>query len=540
MDGLMMQQQLQVSALLRHAERHHATQQIVSRRVEGDIHRYTFRDLGVRSRQLAQALGALGVEQATRVGTLAWNGYRHLELYYGTSGSGAVLHTINPRLHPDQLAWIITDAGDEVLFFDINLAPLVAELKPRLPCVRHFVAMTDREHLPTVDDSLCYEDILAAQNGDYEWPELEENTAASLCYTSGTTGNPKGVLYSHRSTVLHSYAIALPDSLNLSARDCVMPVVPMFHVNAWGMPYSACMVGSKIVFPGADLDGASLYQLLESEQVTMTASVPTVWQGLLQYVGDTGRRFTSLARGIVGGAACPPSMLRELEQIHDIQVIHGWGMTETSPFGTAAVLKRHQLELPASDRFAIQGKQGRCVFGIDLKIVGDDGAELPWDGASPGHLLVRGPWVLSHYYGSEATDPLCDGWFPTGDIATIDSDGFMQITDRSKDVIKSGGEWISSIDLENLASTFPGVEHAACVGVAHPRWQERPLLVVTARPGMTISTDDLREYLADHVAKWWVPDAVVVVDAMPIGATGKILKSELRERYQNHLVASRH
>lgn len=539
MNSLMMKQPLLVSSILEHAQRHHGEQEIVSCRTEGDIHRYSFRELAARARKMAQALARLGAGPGTRVGTLAWNGYRHLELYYAASGSGAVLHTLNPRLHPDQLEWIASDAEDQVIFFDLTFLPLIQELAPRLPQVRHFVLMSDSSHLPDAPGGiLAYEDLIDNESGDYQWPLFDEDTPSSLCYTSGTTGNPKGVLYSHRSTVLHSMAVGLPDSMGVSARDSVMPVVPMFHVNAWGLPYTACMVGAKIVFPGAALDGQSLYDLVEAEQVTISASVPTVWQGQLQYTESRGLRFTSLERAVIGGAACPPAMLRQLEETYGVTVIHGWGMTETSPFGTASVLKGKHLGAGDEARYAKQGKQGRCVFGIDLKIVDDGGNEVAWDGASSGHLMVRGHWVLSHYFHKEDQDPLVDGWFPTGDIATIDSDGFMQITDRSKDVIKSGGEWISSIDLENIAMSHPDVALAACVGVFHPKWDERPLLVAVREPGATVSAAELLASFDGQVAKWWVPDDVVFVDSIPLGSTGKIVKAPLREQFRDHLVAA--
>ena len=537
MNGLMMHQPLLVSSLLTHAERHHSRQEIVSRRVEGDLHRYTFSDLATRSRQLAQALEALGVQPGTRVATLAWNGYRHLELYYAVSGSGAVLHTLNPRLHPDQLEWIVADAADTVLFFDLTFLPVIEELAPRLTSVQHFVLMSDRDHLPRDPGALlAYEDLLNAQDGTYDWPVFDEATASSLCYTSGTTGNPKGVLYSHRSTVLHSFAVALPDSVGLSARDSVLPIVPMFHVNAWGLPYAACMVGAKVVFPGPDLDGGALYDLQETEQVTVSASVPTVWQGQLQFVERRNLRFTTLRRAVIGGAACPPAMLRELEETHGVTVVHGWGMTETSPFGTASVLKNTHLQAAPEERYAVQGKQGRCVFGMDLKIVDDTGHELAWDGVSAGHLMARGLWVMSQYFGQAGKDPLVDGWFPTGDIATIDPDGFMQITDRSKDVIKSGGEWISSIEIENIAMGHPDITTAACIGVRHPKWDERPLLVAVRKRGSGLSAEELRAHFEGKMAKWWIPDSVVFADSIPMGATGKMLKAPLRERFQDHLI----
>ena len=535
--GQMMRQPLLISSLLVHAERHHAQQEVVSRRTEGDIHRCTYGELAARSRRLARALQQLGVGFGDRVGTLAWNGYRHLELYYAVSGSGAVLHTLNPRLHADQLAWIANHAEDAVLCFDLTFLPLVESVAPSLRSVRHFVLMTDRAHMPAtsaIPSLLCYEELVAAHDDGFAWPEFDEETASSLCYTSGTTGNPKGVLYSHRSTVLHSLASALPDALNLSARDAILPVVPMFHVNAWGLPYAACMVGAKLVFPGAALDGRSLHTLMEAEGVTLSAGVPTVWQGLLAYLQDTGLALSTMKRTIIGGSACPPAMMRTFEEDFGVQVIHAWGMTELSPLGTVSVPK---TALAPEQQRALQAKQGRAMFGIDMKIVGEDGRELPWDGRSAGELMVRGPWVVQDYFRGEAR-PLVDGWFPTGDVATIDAGGFMQITDRSKDVIKSGGEWIGSIDLENIAVAHPGVAMAACIAARHPRWDERPLLVVVRKPGAQLTGDELLRFYEGKVAKWWIPDDVVFVDAIPLGATGKMLKHRLREQYGEMLAVA--
>jgi len=539
MFGSMMQQPLLVSSLLTHAERHHGDQEVVSRRVEGDIHRYTYRDMAARTRQLANGIAALGVRAGARVGTIAWNGYRHLELYYAVSGSGAVLHTLNPRLHPDQLVWIAEHAEDEVLFFDLSFLPLVEAAAPRLRTVRAFVALTDRAHMParsTVPNLLCYEDLLEAQSTEFTWPVFDENTASSLCYTSGTTGNPKGALYSHRSTVLHTYAIALPDSLNCSAREVILPVVPMFHVNAWGLPYAACMVGAKLVLPGPFLDGRSLYELFEAEGVTMSAGVPTVWQGLLAHVEANNLKFSTMRRTVIGGSACPPAMMQAFQQRHDVNVLHAWGMTELSPLGTACTLKPRHLSLPENERLAIQAKQGRPVFGVDMKIVGEDGAELPHDGVASGELMVRGPWVISSYFKSEGGNPLVDGWFPTGDVATIDGDGFMQITDRSKDVIKSGGEWISSIDLENIAMAHPAVAMAACISARHAKWDERPLLVVVKKPDSELTSAELLASFEGRIARWWMPDDVVFIDALPLGATGKVQKARLRELFGDHLL----
>jgi len=536
--GQMMQQPLLIASLLRHAERHHGSQEVVSRRVEGDIHRCTYAELAARSRRLAQALAALGVGNGSRVGTIAWNGYRHLELYYAVSGSGAVLHTLNPRLHADQLVWIADHAEDQVLCFDLSFLPLVEAVASRLATVKHFVLMTDRGHMPAdskIPGLLCYEDLIDSQADDhFDWPEFDEQTASSLCYTSGTTGHPKGVLYSHRSTVLHTMASALPDALNISARDVVLPVVPMFHVNAWGLPYSACLVGAKLVFPGPGLDGKSLHELFESEGVTVSAGVPTVWQGLLAHVTSNGLKFSTMRRTIIGGSACPPAMMSAFEDTFGVQVIHAWGMTELSPIGTVGILKGPQLKLPVEQRRAIQAKQGRGVFGIDMKIVGEDGQELPWDGQASGELLVRGHWVVDRYIRGDQS-PLIDGWFPTGDVATIDADGFMNITDRAKDVIKSGGEWIGSIDIENIAMAHPAVLMAACIAARHPKWDERPLLVVVKKPGTELTRDALLGFFEGKIAKWWTPDDVVFVDAIPLGATGKMLKHRLREQFQDHL-----
>ena len=540
--GLMMQQPLLISSLLVHAERHHGEQEVVSRRVEGDLHRQSFRELAARSRRMANAMKALGVADGERVGTLAWNGHRHMELYYAVSGMGAVLHTLNPRLHPEQLAWIANHAEDKVLCFDMTFLPLVEAVAAHLPGVRQFIAMTGRANMPAaskIPGLLCYEELLEAASDRYDWPQFDENRASSLCYTSGTTGNPKGALYSHRSTVLHTYAAALPDSLNLSSRDTVLPVVPMFHVNAWGLPYAACMVGAKLVFPGPHLDGKSLHELFEGEKVTVSAGVPTVWQGLLAYVGQNQLRFGTMKRTVIGGSACPPVMMKTFQDTYGVEVLHAWGMTELSPLGTAGVLKGHQAGLDPLARMAVQAKQGRGIFGIDMKIVGEDGAELPWDGKASGELLVRGPWVIREYLGGEGGSPLRvdaagQGWFPTGDVATIDADGFMQITDRSKDVIKSGGEWISSIDIENIAMAHPAIAMAACVGMPHPKWDERPIVAVVKRPGTEVTRDELLAFYEGKTAKWQIPDDVVFVDAIPLGATGKMLKTKLREQLKDY------
>jgi len=537
MHGLMMQQPLLISSLIVHAERHHGDQQVVSRRVEGDIHRTTYRELAARSRRMAKALAALGVKAGERCATLAWNGHRHMELYYAVSGSGAVLHTLNPRLHPDQVVYIADHAEDQVLFFDLTFLPLIEAIASRTKTIRRFVAMTDRAHMPAsskVEGLLCYEELLEAQDDAFDWPLLDENSASSLCYTSGTTGNPKGVLYSHRSTLLHTFAIALPDTLNCSARDTILPVVPMFHVNAWGLPYAACMMGSKMVFPGPGLDGKSLHELFENEGVTMSAGVPTVWQGLLGYVEANGLKFSTMRRTVIGGSACPPAMMHAFQDKYDVQVIHAWGMTEMSPVGTAAILKAKHMAASPEERFAVQSTQGRAVYGVDMKVVGDDGEELPWDGKTSGEVLVKGPWILDQYFRGEGGDPKRNGWFPTGDVANIDADGYMHITDRSKDVIKSGGEWIGSIDLENIAMAHPAVAMAACIAAFHPKWDERPLLVVVKKPGAELTREELLQFYEGRIAKWWTPDDVVFVDAIPLGATGKMQKNKLRELLKDH------
>ena len=537
MHGLMMNAPLLISSLIRHASEHHGDTEIVSRLTEGGIHRYTYADAHKRSRQLANALITLGIQPGDRIGTLAWNGFRHFETYFAVSGMGAVLHTINPRLFPEQIAYIVNHADDQYVFFDITFSALIDGIAPHCKNVKGWVAMTDRTHMPIMQTSgvLCFEELLAAASDQYEWPTFDENTASSLCYTSGTTGNPKGVLYSHRTTILHTYAIALPDVMNLSARDVILPVVPMFHVNAWGTPYACAMVGAKIVFPGAGLDGASLHELFESEGVTLSAGVPTVWLGLLNYVKQNNLKFTTMNRTVIGGSACPPAMIKTFQDDYGVRVLHAWGMTEMSPLGTLNTFKEKHFKLNEAERFAIQQKQGRAIFGVEMRIIGSDGKDLPHDGKAFGDLLVRGPWIVREYFKSEGGDPLTpDGWFPTGDVATIDPDGFLQITDRSKDVIKSGGEWISSIDLENLAIAHPAVAEAAVIGIVHPKWDERPLLVIVKKAGASVSKEDLLKFFEGKIAKWWMPDDVAFVDQLPHTATGKLLKTKLREDFKDY------
>jgi fatty-acyl-CoA synthase len=541
MMGQMMSQPLLISSIIEFASRHYGHVEIVSRRVEGDLHRYTYRDCHQRARRAAHALQGLGVKMGDRVATLAWNGYRHMELYYAVSGSGAVLHTINPRLHPEQIGYIANHAEDQYLFFDLTFLPLIEAVAAHCKTVKAFVLMADRDRMPQetkIPNLLCYEDLIASSSDDYEWPLFDENSAASLCYTSGTTGNPKGALYSHRSTVLHSYGSAMPNALNVSAADTVLPVVPMFHVNAWGLPYSVLLSGAKLVFPGAALDGKSLYELFESEGVTFSAGVPTVWLGLVNYVLQNNLEFTTFKRTVIGGSACPPAMMDTLIDKLGVQVIHAWGMTEMSPLGTAGGLQAKHMALPKDEQRKILQKQGHAIYGVDMKIVNDDGAELPWDGSTYGHLLVKGPWIISSYFKNEGGDVLQDGWFPTGDVATIDADGYMQITDRSKDVIKSGGEWIGTIDLENIATAHPAVLQAACIGIAHPKWDERPLLLVIKRPGQEVTRSELLAFFEGKIAKFWMPDDVAFIEALPMGATGKIQKNKLREQFRDYKLPS--
>ena len=535
MQGLMMDVPLLVSSLLEHADRNHGDTEIVSRTVEGPIHRYTYREAHARARRLAAALERLGVRPSDRVGTIAWNGYRHFELYFGVSGSGAVVHTINPRLFAEQLAYIVNHAEDAFVAFDICFAGLVEKLAPSCPRVKGWIAMTDRAHMPqaAIRDLHCYEELLAAEGEDFAWPAFDENSAAGLCYTSGTTGNPKGVLFSHRSSVLHAYAISLPDCCDYSSRSVVLPIVPMFHVNAWGIPYAAPLVGAKLVMPGPGLDGASLYELFETEKVNRSSGVPTVWLGLINYMKPKGLRFSTLEATVIGGAAVPPAMVKTLNEDFGVRVLHGWGMTEMSPVGTVNTPKAKHASLCADEKFALSLKQGRPPYGVRMKIVDADGRELPRDGVAFGDLLVRGPTIVRAYFKGEGGDPLRDGWFPTGDVGTIDADGYLQITDRSKDVIKSGGEWISSIELENVAMGHPAVAEAAVIGVHHPKWNERPLLVVVKKPGAEVTREALLQYYQGRVAKWWLPDDVVFVDQLPHTATGKLSKMSLRDQLKD-------
>ncbi|WP_137148634.1 long-chain-fatty-acid--CoA ligase [Mycolicibacterium sp. CR10] len=541
--GLMQDRPLMISSLIEHAAAFHSDTEIVSRLPEGHVRRATWSQIGDASKQVANALAELGIEQGDRVGTLAWNSDRHLALYFGVSGSGAVMHTVNPRLFPDQISYIINHAEDQVLFFDITFAPLVSQLAPELSTVRTFVVMTDREHMPDIpgiaaDRLLCWDEFIGSQSTHYDWPEFDERSASSLCYTSGTTGNPKGVLYSHRSTMLHTLMTAARDAIDIHSGSVILLVVPMFHANAWGTPYTAAMVGAKLVMPGPHLDGESVYQLMKSEGVNQSQGVPTVWMMLFSYLDEhpeidpheLGLRYAG-----TGGAALPLSMIERFERDFGAQAFQGWGMTETSPLCVIGRPLPKHAGLDAAEIAQIKLKQGRGVCGVELKIVDDDGNRLPWDGKAFGEVWVRGPWIASGYFRGEGGDKLdAEGYFPTGDVATIDPDGYLQLVDRAKDVIKSGGEWVSSIDLENAAMGHPAVAEAAVIGVPHPKWQERPVLLAVLRKGHSATREELLEYLSGEVVKWWLPDDVIFVDELPHTATGKVLKIELRKQYRDH------
>ncbi len=542
--GLMQDRPLLISSLVEHAATFHPNTEIVSRLPEGSEHRTNWGEMCLLSRQVAQAMQVLGVKQGDRVGTLAWNSFRHLALYYGVSGSGAVLHTVNPRLFPEQIDYIINHAEDQVLFFDVTFAALVVQLAPLLKSVRHFVVMTDRAHMPDIalPHLHCFDELMAAQSTSHTWPEFDERSASSLCYTSGTTGNPKGVLYSHRSTLLHTLMELAPDTFGISSAETLLLIVPMFHANAWGAPYAAAMVGAKLVLPGPHLDGESIVKLMHQERVTFSQGVPTVWLMLFQYLDahpELDPQTLGVKRVGIGGAAVSRAMLERFEQQFGAEVVQGWGMTETSPIGVISKLLPKHAQTPAEDLVKVKLKQGRGVWGVDLKIVGENGESLPWDGVAFGHLHVRGPWVTSGYFKSEGGQVLdAEGYFPTGDVATIDPDGYLQLVDRAKDVIKSGGEWISSIDVELCANSHPAVAEAAVIGVSHPKWQERPLMLVVRRAGASVTSDALMTHLASRIAKWWLPDEIVFVDELPHTATGKILKTKLRETYKDHRLSS--
>ncbi len=540
MQGMMMERPLLISSLLDHAADYYGRREVVSVTADDPSHRTNYQEISRRAKQLANALSSrFGIKPGDRVATLAWNDYRHLEIYFGVSGMGAVCHTINPRLFADQIVYIMNHAEDRLLFTDPMFWPLVETLLPKMPKLEHVVIMTSPDAMPVpVGGNLsAYEAIIAEHSDDFVWPSFDEATASSLCYTSGTTGHPKGVLYHHRSTVLHSLAIALPNALGLSADETLLPVVPMFHVNAWGTPYACPMTGAKMVMPGPRLDGASLYRLMDREKVTLSAGVPTIWAGLLAHCAQEGLKLNALQKVIIGGSAAPLSMIEGFENDHDVEVLHGWGMTEMSPVGAINKLGSAHAHLTKAERQQLKLKQGRPLWGVDVKIIDGQGQPLAHDGKAAGILMVRGPWITSGYFNDdEANQEVFDreGWFSTGDIATIDGDGFLQITDRAKDVIKSGGEWISSIDLENVAVGHPAVAEAAVIGIAHPKWDERPLLIIVKCEGQEVEPADILEFLKDKVAKWWLPNDVVFVDELPHTATGKLQKTTLRDQFQDY------
>lgn len=535
MFGEMMNVQLTISSILEHAERFSGDTQIVSRNTEGGIHRYTYKDAAKRARQLANALyGKLGISFQDRIATLAWNNHRHYETYYAVSGSGAILHTINPRLHPEQLVYIMNHAEDVVLFIDITFLPLINAIHDKLPKLKHVVVLAPKEAIPESPlDLISYEDLIADQSDEYEWPDMNENLAASMCYTSGTTGNPKGVVYSHRSTVLHAIAACTPSALGMGSQNVVLPVVPMFHVNAWGIPYSAAMAGAKLVLPGPGLDGKSLQEMVTEENADLLLGVPTVWLNLLQHCEKENVTLTSVTRAVIGGSAAPLSMIKAFEEKHGVFVVHAWGMTEMSPLGTSNPPSRYMEGVSMDERFQLQKSQGRPVFGVQMRIADDDGVDQPHDGKTSGRLLVKGPWIASGYY-KEAEQSAWEGdWFDTGDVATMDEQGFLQIVDRAKDIIKSGGEWISSVDVENAAMGHAAIAECAVVGLPHPQWAERPLLAVVLKEGVEATKEDILAYLGEQVVKWWLPDEVVFVSELPHTATGKVLKRKIRDEYQD-------
>lgn len=536
MPGLMMDRPLLIAPLLHYAAHFHSDTEIVTRSIEGPIHRSTYAEMYKRTQKLAHALIALGVKPGDRVATLAWNTWRHMELYFAVAGIGAICHTINPRLSPEQMRYIIDHAEDRVLFFDITFSDAVAAVCKGSPTLTKRIALTDAAHRPTNDelaDCLTYEEFIAGHSDQYDWPEFDENTAASLCYTSGTTGNPKGVLYSHRAMVLHSFASCMAATMRLEVTDRALPVVPMFHVNAWGLPYSAPMSGAALILPGRGLDGPSLFELMDAESVTCAQGVPTVWMSLLATMREKGRKPKGLERILIGGAAASEMLIEAYENEFGVGVNHAWGMTEMSPLGVVNTLKPKFLNMPRAQQLPQKLKQGRVVYGVEMRVVDADGNALPHDGASPGNLHVRGPWIVKSYFKSDSPALTADGWFDTGDIATIDADGYMHITDRAKDVIKSGGEWISSVDLENAALGHPQIAHAAVIGIPHPKWLERPYLICVAKPGPKPTLDEVNTYLATKVPKWWLPDGIAFVEAIPLGATGKIQKTKLREQFKH-------
>ena len=544
MFGLMQDHPLLISTIFEHATKNFSKQEIVSNTVEGGIHRYTYLDWGKRTKKLANAFKSFGLKESDRVGTLAWNGYRHLEIYYATSSSGLVCHTINPRLHPDQVSYIVNHAKDQVLCIDLNILPLVEKASENFKTVKAIIIMTDNKNMVQTNikddiEIICYEDFIKHHSDQFDWPLLDEKTASSLCYTSGTTGNPKGVLYSHRSTVLHAYGMNLKDVVPYGVKDVVLPVVPMFHVNAWGTPYAAPMCGTKLVFPGSKLDGENLTNLMNDEKVTISLGVPTIWLLLLNYLRESGKKIDTVKRLIIGGSSCPRTLFEGFEDEFGAEVIHAWGMTEMSPLGTVNMPSLGEEPKDRTEYYDQKLPQGRTIFGHQMKLVDDDGNDLPEDGITQGRLLSRGFWVLKEYFedSSEKDRFLDDGWFDTGDVAKIDQNGFMTITDRTKDIIKSGGEWISSIDLENICVGHPEVANAAVISVPHEKWEERPIVIVQPMPGKSPVKEEILNMYNEKVAKWMIPDDVIFTDNIPLGATGKILKNKLRDQFGGHKIS---
>ena len=534
----MMNTPLLVSSIIEHAVNNHPDTEIISRRCEGDIHRYTLAESASRAKQLANALTKHGISPTENIATLAWNNYRHYELYFGVAGMGAVLHTINPRLFPEQLVYIINHAQDKWLFVDLTFVPLLEAIKDQITCVEKFIILADENNMPetSLPNVLCYESLIQEESNRFEWPSFDENQGAYLCYTSGTTGHPKGVMYSHRSTVLHSMASISADALGINGQSCILPVVPMFHVNAWGTPFSCAMVGAKMVFPGPGMDGASIWELVDAEKPDLLLGVPTVWLMLLNHMTDIGKKLDSVKNVVVGGSAAPLSMIQRFQEEHDAFLIHAWGMTEMSPIGTVNSLTKDMVDMPLNERYQLQLKQGRPVFGVEMKIVNEKNESLPHDGIEFGHLLVRGPWITGSYYLNDDYSNFIDGWFDTGDVATIDRDNYLCLVDRAKDVIKSGGEWISSIDLENAAIGHPDLTECCVIGVPHEKWDERPILLAIKKHNSLVDADTIQEFLTDKVAKWWLPDAVIFVEELPHTATGKLLKINLRQEYRDYLI----
>jgi len=531
--GLMQDYPLLVQTILDHAALNHGEREMVTRSIEGPIRRTNYRDLRNRALRVAKALHNEGVVLGDRIATMAWNTDRHFEAWYGIMGIGAICHTLNPRLFAEQLVYIINHAEDKIMFVDLTFVPLLEALAPKLPSIKKYIILTDETHMPNtrLPNAIAYESWLSAFDADFAWASFDENTAAGLCYTSGTTGDPKGVLYSHRSNVLHGLMANQPDVFGLTSKHVVLPIVPLFHANAWALTFAAPAAGACMVMPGAGMDGKSIYELLDTEKINASAAVPTVWLGLLQHLEENNLKLPYLDLVAIGGAACPRMMMEVLESKYDVEVLHAWGMTEMSPIGTTGKLKYSKESLPREDEINLKLKQGRTPYLVEMKTVDDDGNDLPRDGKTSGHLLVRGPSISGAYYKHDAIILDEDGWFDTGDIANIDADGYMQITDRDKDVIKSGGEWISSIEIENTAIGCEGVAEAAVIGIAHPKWTERPLLIIVRKPGSEVTTEEVLAYLEGKIAKWWIPEAVEIVDEIPHTATGKIQKMELREKF---------